>query len=71
MPTLLEIRRDAGLERGQPLLLEPGSFRLRERRAGEVGEAGRARARAPRAGRLGHQALEPVQVELVAVDAEP
>ena len=26
VPTLIEIRRDAGLERGDPVLLEPSAF---------------------------------------------
>ena len=76
-----EIRVDAILERGQANLLEPSDLALRPRFVGELDEwraapepeclaqpLGRGRRVCPP--RLGHQALEPVQIDAIRLDAE-
>ena len=69
----LEVVRDAGLQRGEPSLVELRRGGLRERLVGEVGERRPAPEREgvaePARVRLG-EPLEALDVELVGLDAD-
>ena len=71
VPAVAELALEPPFERGEAQLLEPCDLALRERLEGKIGE----RRAAPQRQRLvvaflSEQPLEPVQVELVVVDAE-